>query len=1501
MTQPMMPPAYSVRPGQPSTSLLPGGVPGAPNVARVNTSTGSSAVLPGGASGASSSGVPAPLLNGVPGVSGISGARPPSSRRIQIKDPNTGKELDFLNTKFEAEDKSTPPGSSIQNRSATSPSPQLQQGAVSGVTSAGPVAGAPSSVPTTSVLVPAKNKAIPIRRPEDVKKEKEMEKELKERQEREEKEKLDREREEKERLRKEQDEAERIQKEREEAERLAKEREETERHKKELEEIKRLNEERELKEQEERDERERHAREEDERENERQETEKLEQKQKRESAEEKSIASKELNELDRKAVDSAGTEVTLASDEDGGYPIRPTLKNFKVGDDEDESSDVLKEGGPLLKDSATDPETARLSPEVEGGEDGRERVLIAELEDGEIVEEQEELEESQPRKPIVKISPTDFSKVAYPPGVKSPEYVSGVIKYDKTFLAYFQTLCVDRPDGLATKEEIFEDKKVGSAPTKSGSGAAGMRSIGGRPPSMVNVAPGRSATLPRMPSGTDVSMGSRPGSNLIPRSSQERFEQTIQRKATFGVGVQGVLDFIPPSGNRSGGFGPTTPLGRTGSGVGMSSMGRTPSSGNMRGGPAGGRGGGRGAGMPPRGNSRRGGNMPDESQFTIPLEQIKPLETSDSAWIPEALKRRPTAAELDQEAKEMLRLEELGRKIQGLLNKLTLENFDSVSSQILNMPLTGPDQLEVLVERIFDKAIDEPNFAGLYSKLCQKLYRDLPEKQSWIVGEDKSNAFRRFILNKNQKEYEAGNKWATIGKDRIKKDVSEMTQEEKDTIIAEEELKVKLKRRTLGNVVFIGELFKLSLLTEKIMHACITTLIKEVIDALKAASSGGPKASVEEDLETLIKLLTTAGEKLDHTKAHEHMETYFREIGHLSKNEAITSRIRFGLLDLIDLRKNKWVQRRQVAGPKTIAEIRAEVTAQQEQANMRSQGRSPSGRGAMVARESSQRGSLGREHSQRGSNDDRGVTTIYSKNQQVSKQTGDLSSFGKLGSESRKPAEVRLGPGPGALGMGFGAGAKGWNYGGDESEPRRSVPMSRTASLGASSVPTPVSNKFSALDEVAELKREDGKEEVKETEKSGAVEGPKELSEDQLASRASNVSKEILNGDVDGTAALETWEEFKFNKYEVKAVVDLLSQAFDAKSVTLASTRAADVISHIVNNGDRLLDQEGVMEALREITGLLDDMSYDIPHVYSAFGTVVARLVVGGAVPATVLAEISRSLLSSGGKVPVGTFQCEIFYLNMSSRSCDHRFFIGTAPKFIKEAFVTLKTIDSDEVTRHWTESGLTLQSFWPASTKSSDIQTWLDSNGFKFMNSTEEEKKVDVSKSRDPLMEQLKSGVSTRLKSDEDPTQIVQWISSDFPSDVISTPDFVRSLMTTFLRHLASRSILPDGAVEPVPATKERYLVEKTVVERVQPLLQAFLPEGRSDLRVAALFAVQAYCAELKFPADFLDHVFRQLHELEILDDQAYRDWREDTEHELASKKEALEHATFMKSIEDQ
>ncbi len=63
----------------------------------------------------------------------------------------------------------------------------------------------------------------------------------------------------------------------------------------------------------------------------------------------------------------------------------------------------------------------------------------------------------------------------------------------------------------------------------------------------------------------------------------------------------------------------------------------------------------------------------------------------------------------------------------------------------------------------------------------------------------------------------------------------------------------KMRRRSLGNIRFIGELFKLKMLSEAIIYECITRLLKS--------------ASDEETLECFSKLITTTGKDLEKPEA----------------------------------------------------------------------------------------------------------------------------------------------------------------------------------------------------------------------------------------------------------------------------------------------------------------------------------------------------------------------------------------------------------------------------------------------------------------------------------------------------------------------------------------------------------------------------------------------------------------------------------------------------------
>jgi len=102
----------------------------------------------------------------------------------------------------------------------------------------------------------------------------------------------------------------------------------------------------------------------------------------------------------------------------------------------------------------------------------------------------------------------------------------------------------------------------------------------------------------------------------------------------------------------------------------------------------------------------------------------------------------------------------------------------------------------------------------------------------------------------------------------------------------------------LGNIKFIGELFKKKMLPIKVMHECIQRLLGDITNP------------AIEDIECLCKLMTTVGKLIDTKEAAQYIEQYFHRMEELSTNKKLPSRIRFMLQDVIDLRRNMWIPRR---------------------------------------------------------------------------------------------------------------------------------------------------------------------------------------------------------------------------------------------------------------------------------------------------------------------------------------------------------------------------------------------------------------------------------------------------------------------------------------------------------------------------------------------------------------------------------------------------------------
>ncbi|PON99784.1 26S proteasome regulatory complex, non-ATPase subcomplex, Rpn1 subunit [Trema orientale] len=248
------------------------------------------------------------------------------------------------------------------------------------------------------------------------------------------------------------------------------------------------------------------------------------------------------------------------------------------------------------------------------------------------------------------------------------------------------------------------------------------------------------------------------------------------------------------------------------------------------------------------------------------------------------------------------------RRFRAILNKLTPHNFAKLL-QAMAIDIDNAETLRGVVGQIFDRALMEPTFCEMYVCLCFHLSGELPD-----FSEDKEKiTFKRVLVNKCQEEFERGEREQEEANKADEEGEVKQSEEEK------EEKRIKARRRMLGNIRLIGEMYKKRMLTERIMHGCIKKLL------------GQPQTPDEEDVEALCKLMSTIGEIIDHPKAKEHMDAYFEGMKSLSNNMNLSSRVRFMLKDAIDLRKNKWQQRRKVEGPNNIRQMDRDV-AQYRQA-----------------------------------------------------------------------------------------------------------------------------------------------------------------------------------------------------------------------------------------------------------------------------------------------------------------------------------------------------------------------------------------------------------------------------------------------------------------------------------------------------------------------------------------------------------------------------------------
>lgn len=692
--------------------------------------------------------------------------------------------------------------------------------------------------------------------------------------------------------------------------------------------------------------------------------------------------------------------------------------------------------------------------------------------------------------------------------------------------------------------------------------------------------------------------------------------------------------------------------------------------------------GGRGGNRRDSNHNNRNGNQPE---YTGP---VAPLKKTPNGW-------KPT--------KNNNPLELARKQVNGILNKMTKEKFETLSAQMCAIQILSYDMLTMMIHNVYEKAIDEPSFGDTYADLCVRLSKGAaqanndfvkviesdeepptegeaaPVSQSssvsshvvyrWsndvntddddVVGPlkdadaciesalndtheptprgdiklelvklvikngifikvmkkkdaetnvdnsfytvyfkveeakecgqqlseiflsevecvsnaKKKNSFKRSLLNKCEDEFKKQDIYVDWKKEMKEYEEGKSGLTPAERAESEKELmfrRMKIKKQMLGNIKFIGQLYKKGLLKEKIMRYCIGSLLK--LEELTNVKSKNPEYKDtgdtdmdEEDHEAICSMFTTIGSTIDKPPAADFMKVCFTKIKKLSLDKKnLPARSRFMYTDLLELRENNWVPRRDEGKAKTLDEIKKDFEREEKkQAQQSAQGHSNDRRGG------------------------RGGQQGYSDNRRGSNYGGRGGS-GNRNRPSTKPQQETDDDGFTVIARGAKghfAGGGGGSSGGQRNNSQ--AKMSKSSSK----------SNISTLQEKKAV--------------SSASNTPAALTPEKLERRIKSMRAEYMQDPSNLEELLLSMDELSGTKDSgFTLVVKSADALLDCK--TEERKAITDIIRILYEKGK--LSQDTIRTALVDFIEFIDSMIMDCPKLFEYTGDLLAILFVNGAI-----------------------------------------------------------------------------------------------------------------------------------------------------------------------------------------------------------------------------------------------------------------------------------------------
>uniref|UniRef100_A0A8B9SDN2 Eukaryotic translation initiation factor 4 gamma 1 n=1 Tax=Apteryx owenii TaxID=8824 RepID=A0A8B9SDN2_APTOW len=841
------------------------------------------------------------------------------------------------------------------------------------------------------------------------------------------------------------------------------------------------------------------------------------------------------------------------------------------------------------------------------------------------------------------------------------------------------------------------------------------------------------------------------------------------------------------------------------------------------------------SGLGPRRSQQSQRKEPRKIIATVSLNEDVKLNKAEKAWKPSSKRAS------EEEDPENIKTQELLRRVRSILNKLTPQMFQQLMKQVMELSIDTEERLKGVIDLVFEKAISEPNFSVAYANMCRCLMGlKVPTTDKPTVTVN----FRKLLLNRCQKEFEKDKDDDEIFEKRQKEMDDASAPEEKARMKDElEEARDKARRRSLGNIKFIGELFKLKMLTEAIMHDCVVKLLKN---------------HDEESLECLCRLLTTIGKDLDFEKAKPRMDQYFNQMEKIIKEKKTSSRIRFMLQDVIDLRRVSWVPRRGDQGPKTIDQIHKEAEMEEHREHIKVQqlmskdkrrgppGPSSSGRGSLVADDGWNTVPISKGNRPIDTSRLTKITKPGSidSNNQLFAPGGRLSwGKGSSGGSGAKPADSASDSGRPATSTLNRFSALQQSTPAESLESRRVVQRSSSSrdrsekagdrgdresrsEKGSDRLERPDRGERGERNRSALTKRSFSKEtedRSREREKQGGPEAVRKaasmteerdrsretikqepappaeppkptLSEEELEKKSKAIIEEYLHIN-DMKEALQCVQELGSPSSLYVFVRNGIESTLERS--TISREHMGVLLFQLVKAGT--LSKEQYYRGLREILEIAEDMEIDIPHIWLYLAELITPILHEEGIPMEELfREITKPL------VP-----------------------IGKATTLLVEVLGLLcKGMSQKKAGKLWRDGGLSWKEFLP---EDQDVNKFVTEQKLEYTMGDSS----DTPSRKELTSEELCKQMDKLLKENPNNQRIYDWIEANLSEQQVSSNTFIRALMT---------SVCHSAIVFENP-----YRVDAQVIRNRAKLLQKYMRDEQKELQ--ALYALQALVVKLDQP----------------------------------------------------